>query len=68
MLQELQREVKVKESVLQQSVQALNDVVSERESTLTQPEQVLLTEKHNRDFMKTSASQLSYVFRELEIF
>ncbi|XP_070771337.1 Fanconi anemia group B protein [Enoplosus armatus] len=38
-LQELQREVRVKERVLQQSVQALTDVVSEREPTLTQPEQ-----------------------------
>ncbi|XP_044072151.1 Fanconi anemia group B protein [Siniperca chuatsi] len=38
-LQELQREVRVKERVLQQSVQALTDVVSEREPILTQPEQ-----------------------------
>ncbi|XP_041806527.1 Fanconi anemia group B protein [Chelmon rostratus] len=38
-LQELQREVRVKERVLQQSVQALTDVVSERETALTQPEQ-----------------------------
>ncbi|CAK6953981.1 Fanconi anemia group B protein [Scomber scombrus] len=38
-LQELQREVRVKEKVLQQSVQALTDVVSEREMILTQPEQ-----------------------------
>ncbi|XP_036964704.1 Fanconi anemia group B protein [Acanthopagrus latus] len=42
-LQELQREVRVKERVLQQSVQALTDVVSEKESTLTQPEQEGLT-------------------------
>ncbi|XP_038576560.1 Fanconi anemia group B protein isoform X1 [Micropterus salmoides] len=38
-LQELQREVRVKERVLQQSVQALTDVVSEREPIFTQPEQ-----------------------------
>ncbi|XP_070832379.1 Fanconi anemia group B protein [Chaetodon trifascialis] len=38
-LQELQREVRVKERVLQQSVQALTDVVSGRETALTQPEQ-----------------------------
>ncbi|KAM9346826.1 Fanconi anemia group B protein [Symphorus nematophorus] len=38
-LQELQREVRVKERVLRQSVQALTDVVSERETTVTQPEQ-----------------------------
>lgn len=41
MLQELQREVTVKESVLRQSVKALTDVVSEREPVLTQHEQVL---------------------------
>lgn len=41
MLQELQREVTVKESVLRQSVKALIDVVSEREPVLTQHEQVL---------------------------
>ncbi|KAE8299250.1 Fanconi anemia group B protein [Larimichthys crocea] len=38
-LQELQREVRVKERVLRQSVQTLTDVVSDREPTLTQPEQ-----------------------------
>ncbi|XP_039861474.1 Fanconi anemia group B protein [Simochromis diagramma] len=38
-LQELQREVTVKESVLRQSVKALTDVVSEREPVLTQHEQ-----------------------------
>ncbi|XP_047456906.1 Fanconi anemia group B protein [Mugil cephalus] len=38
-LQELQREVRVKDRVLQQSVQALTDVVSEREAVLTHPEQ-----------------------------
>ncbi|XP_030613714.1 Fanconi anemia group B protein isoform X2 [Archocentrus centrarchus] len=38
-LQELQREVTVKESVLQQSVKALTDVVLERETVLTQHEQ-----------------------------
>lgn len=43
-LQELQREVRVKEKVLRQSVQALTDVVSERETILTQPEQVLYME------------------------
>uniref|UniRef100_A0A671WC11 FA complementation group B n=1 Tax=Sparus aurata TaxID=8175 RepID=A0A671WC11_SPAAU len=44
-LQELEREVRVKERVLQQSVQALTDVVSEKESTLKQPEQVLFTKE-----------------------
>ncbi|KAM3862008.1 Fanconi anemia group B protein [Diretmus argenteus] len=39
MLQELQREVRVKERVLLQAVQALTDVVSEREPVLTQNEQ-----------------------------
>uniref|UniRef100_A0A3Q4MI44 FA complementation group B n=1 Tax=Neolamprologus brichardi TaxID=32507 RepID=A0A3Q4MI44_NEOBR len=39
-LQELQREVTVKESVLRQSVKALTDVVSEREPVLTQHEPV----------------------------
>ncbi|XP_063743958.1 Fanconi anemia group B protein isoform X2 [Eleginops maclovinus] len=38
-LQDLQRELTVKDRVLQQSVQALTDVVSERETILTQPEQ-----------------------------
>ncbi|KAA8588072.1 hypothetical protein FQN60_001266, partial [Etheostoma spectabile] len=38
-LQELQREVRVKDRVLQQSVRALTDVVSERETILTQHEQ-----------------------------
>ncbi|XP_067459802.1 Fanconi anemia group B protein isoform X1 [Thunnus thynnus] len=38
-LQELQGEVRVKERVLQQSVRALTDVVSEREMILTQHEQ-----------------------------
>ncbi|XP_070694370.1 Fanconi anemia group B protein [Pempheris klunzingeri] len=38
-LQELQREVRVKERVLHQSVQALTDVVSQRKPILTQPEQ-----------------------------
>ncbi|XP_069010055.1 Fanconi anemia group B protein [Embiotoca jacksoni] len=38
-LQELQREVRVKDRVLQQSVRALADVVSDRESVLTQHEQ-----------------------------
>ncbi|XP_037645377.1 Fanconi anemia group B protein [Sebastes umbrosus] len=38
-LQELQREERVKDRVLQQSVRALNDVVSERETVLTKPEQ-----------------------------
>uniref|UniRef100_A0A3Q1II82 FA complementation group B n=1 Tax=Anabas testudineus TaxID=64144 RepID=A0A3Q1II82_ANATE len=38
-LQELQRDVRLKDRVLQQSVQALTDVVSEREPILTQPEQ-----------------------------
>ncbi|KAK1902692.1 Fanconi anemia group B protein [Dissostichus eleginoides] len=38
-LQDLQRELRVKDRVLQQSVQALTDVVSERETILTQPEQ-----------------------------
>ncbi|KAG7227656.1 hypothetical protein INR49_029417, partial [Caranx melampygus] len=39
MLQELQREVRVKERVVQQSVQALTDVITGREPVLTQPEQ-----------------------------
>ncbi|KAL3056342.1 hypothetical protein OYC64_018932 [Pagothenia borchgrevinki] len=38
-LQDLQRELRVKDRVLQQSVQALTNVVSERETILTQPEQ-----------------------------
>nr|XP_046260532.1 Fanconi anemia group B protein [Scatophagus argus] len=38
-LQELQREMRVKERVLQQSVNALTDAISERDPTLTQPEQ-----------------------------
>ncbi|KAF3694790.1 Fanconi anemia group B protein [Channa argus] len=38
-LQELQREVRVKERVVQESVQALTDVVSGRETVLSQPEQ-----------------------------
>ncbi|XP_035860130.1 Fanconi anemia group B protein isoform X2 [Sander lucioperca] len=38
-LQELQREVRVKDRVLQQSVRALTDVVSESETILTQHEQ-----------------------------
>ncbi|XP_026151477.1 Fanconi anemia group B protein [Mastacembelus armatus] len=38
-LQELHRELGVKERVLQQSVQVLTDVVSEREPVLTHPEQ-----------------------------
>ncbi|KAK2839869.1 hypothetical protein Q5P01_013609 [Channa striata] len=38
-LQELQREVKVKERVVQESVQALTNVVSGRETVITQPEQ-----------------------------
>uniref|UniRef100_A0A8D3B565 FA complementation group B n=1 Tax=Scophthalmus maximus TaxID=52904 RepID=A0A8D3B565_SCOMX len=38
-LQELQREVRVKDRVVQQSVQALNDVSSGRELVLTPPEQ-----------------------------
>ncbi|XP_029980685.1 Fanconi anemia group B protein [Sphaeramia orbicularis] len=38
-LQELQRELRVKERVLQQSLQALTDVVSEREPIITQHEQ-----------------------------
>ncbi|XP_050926987.1 LOW QUALITY PROTEIN: Fanconi anemia group B protein [Lates calcarifer] len=38
-LQELQREMRVKERVVQQSIQALTDVVSERKPVLTQPEQ-----------------------------
>lgn len=38
-LQELQREVRVKDRVLQQAVKALTDVVSEREPVLTHPEQ-----------------------------
>ncbi|XP_068185124.1 Fanconi anemia group B protein isoform X2 [Antennarius striatus] len=38
-LQELQREVWVKQGVLQQAVRALADAVSEREPTLPQPEQ-----------------------------
>ncbi|XP_049904505.1 Fanconi anemia group B protein [Epinephelus moara] len=38
-LQELQREVRMKDRVLQQSVRALTDVVSERETVLTQHEQ-----------------------------
>uniref|UniRef100_A0A3Q1B6Q7 FA complementation group B n=1 Tax=Amphiprion ocellaris TaxID=80972 RepID=A0A3Q1B6Q7_AMPOC len=41
-LQELQREVRVKDRILQQSVQVLSDVVSGRETVLTQHEQVLL--------------------------
>uniref|UniRef100_A0A3P8UB74 FA complementation group B n=1 Tax=Amphiprion percula TaxID=161767 RepID=A0A3P8UB74_AMPPE len=40
-LQELQREVRVKDRILQQSVQVLSDVVSGRETVLTQHEQVL---------------------------
>uniref|UniRef100_A0A673ASC8 FA complementation group B n=1 Tax=Sphaeramia orbicularis TaxID=375764 RepID=A0A673ASC8_9TELE len=42
-LQELQRELRVKERVLQQSLQALTDVVSEREPIITQHEQVSLS-------------------------
>ncbi|KAG7503036.1 hypothetical protein JOB18_030997 [Solea senegalensis] len=38
-LQELQGEVRVKQRVIQQSVQALTDVVSDRETVLTQPVQ-----------------------------
>ncbi|XP_042350125.1 Fanconi anemia group B protein [Plectropomus leopardus] len=38
-LQELQQEVRVKDRVLQQSVQALTDAVSERETILTKHEQ-----------------------------
>ncbi|XP_061925104.1 Fanconi anemia group B protein isoform X1 [Entelurus aequoreus] len=38
-LQDLQREVRVKERVVQQSVQTLTDVVHRREPCLTQPEQ-----------------------------
>lgn len=39
LLQDLQRDVRVKEKVLAQSVQALTDMVSGREHGLTQPEQ-----------------------------
>ncbi|XP_035797332.1 Fanconi anemia group B protein isoform X2 [Amphiprion ocellaris] len=42
-LQELQREVRVKDRILQQSVQVLSDVVSGRETVLTQHEQEGLT-------------------------
>uniref|UniRef100_A0A673ASB2 FA complementation group B n=1 Tax=Sphaeramia orbicularis TaxID=375764 RepID=A0A673ASB2_9TELE len=44
-LQELQRELRVKERVLQQSLQALTDVVSEREPIITQHEQVRYRKK-----------------------
>uniref|UniRef100_A0A669BZA8 FA complementation group B n=1 Tax=Oreochromis niloticus TaxID=8128 RepID=A0A669BZA8_ORENI len=46
-LQELRREVTVKESVLRQSVKALTDVVSEREPVLTQHEQALDDKIHD---------------------
>lgn len=39
-VQELQREAREKTRVLQHSVQALTDVLSDREPSLTQPEQV----------------------------
>lgn len=42
MLQDLQRDVRVKERVLRQSVQALTDLVSGREHILTQTEQVIV--------------------------
>ncbi|XP_014845973.1 PREDICTED: Fanconi anemia group B protein [Poecilia mexicana] len=38
-LQELEREVRVKDRVLQQSIQVLTDVLSGRETVLSQPEQ-----------------------------
>lgn len=44
-LQDLQREVRVKERVLQQSVQTLIDVVSGRDPSLSQPEQVHFIQK-----------------------
>lgn len=62
MLQELQREVRVKERVLQQSVQALTDVVSEKESTLTQPEQVQFTEE---DTQQSVTVLIHFFFRWL---
>lgn len=42
-LQELQRELREKERVLQHSVQALTAVLSNREAPPTQPEQVPFT-------------------------
>lgn len=42
-LQELQRELGEKERVLQHSVKALTDVLSNRDASLTQPEQVPFT-------------------------
>jgi hypothetical protein len=42
LLQDLQSDVRVKERVLRQSVQALTDLVSGREHILTQTEQVIV--------------------------
>uniref|UniRef100_H3C6V1 FA complementation group B n=1 Tax=Tetraodon nigroviridis TaxID=99883 RepID=H3C6V1_TETNG len=44
-LQELQREAREKQRVLQRSVQALTDVLSDREPSLAQPEQVPFTQE-----------------------
>ncbi|XP_056244727.1 Fanconi anemia group B protein [Seriola aureovittata] len=55
MLQELQREVRVKERVVQQSVQALTDAVSEREPILAEPEQEGLIALWDSDESKDEA-------------
>ncbi|XP_071331643.1 Fanconi anemia group B protein [Trachinotus anak] len=54
-LQQLQREVRVKERVVQQSVQSLTDVISDKEPILTQPEQEGLIALWDSDESKDEA-------------